>query len=119
MKYANCEERLKIKNKIKNTSLSLGVSTVIGAFNSENDSEDSELDSWRTNRRRFDGDGLCWNAETLTRAMAVELVKNAVGDGKKVVGDVKKAGRVLKEACQGDERSGRGGGSKTRKMMTV
>ena len=45
MKYANGEERLKIKNKIKNTSLSLGVSTVIGVFNFEDDSEDPELDS--------------------------------------------------------------------------
>ena len=45
MKYANGEERLKIKTKIKNTSLSLGVSTVIGVFNFEDDSEDPELDS--------------------------------------------------------------------------
>ena len=45
MKYANGEERLKIKNKIKNISLSLGVSTVIGVFNCENDSDDPEVDS--------------------------------------------------------------------------
>ena len=43
MKYVNGKERLNIKNKIKNTSLSLGVLTVIGVFNSEDDSKTLSL----------------------------------------------------------------------------
>ena len=50
----------------------------------------------------------------------VREAKCGVRDDKKAVGDLMDIGRVLKEAGQGDENSRRrGGGSKTRKMMTV
>ena len=80
------------KIKIKeSTSLSLGVSTTIRAtFDSE------VFDSWKSNRRRFDGDRLSGTACILTRAV--------VGDVKGVEEEVKQreeGGRRLKEAGRG------------------